>query len=176
MTHLSGAPRAGYLMIHHTGIANAHQDTTTNFCVDGYDFFVRYGGAIVTCARWADAQGGHASGCNCKTEGIMMNGCFGGCASGNISGPSAAQECSVAWLMAHLNTPFDEPRFRPHRACATWNPCSDPSPTITVCCGSNLTSDTGSYKWNAAGLDFRTRIWSKASNWKAWGCCQGKVC
>lgn len=164
-------------MIHHTGAPNAHQDTTTNYCSSGYDFHVRWGGAIVVCARWADNSGAHASGCNCKSIGIMMNGCFGGCTTGNVAAPSNAQECSVAYLLAHLGTPlYDESRLRPHANCAGWNPCGDPSPTTTVCCGTNLTqSGGGFYNWNSNGQAFRTRLWAKASNWKQYGCCD-RVC
>lgn len=164
-------------MVHHTGSPNAHQDTTTNYCGSGYDFHIRWGGHIVVCARWADDHGSHASGCNCKTEGIMLNGCFGGCDYGNVSGPSDDQECSLAYLMAHLDTPlYTEARFRPHRNCASWNPCSDPSPRTTVCCGTNLTkASTADYNWDANGQAFRNRIWSKASNWLQYGCC-ARIC
>ena len=52
--------------------------------------------------RWNDDHGAHAECCNCKATGIMLNGCFGGCSSGNVSRPSAAQECSLAYIFYHL--------------------------------------------------------------------------
>lgn len=173
MTHYSSAPRRGWIMVHHTGSPNSFDDTTTNYCDAGYDFHIRKGGAIVTCSRWDDSHGAHARGCNCQTMGIMLNGCFGGCSYGNTAQPSTAQECSLAYLWHHLGTPLVEGRLRPHRACYYWNPCNDPSPTSTVCCGTNLTtSAAGNHRWNSNGVSFRNRVMQKVSYWGYYGRCE----
>ena len=179
MSHWSTAPRKAYIMVHHTGVPNADQDTTTNYCESGYDFFVRWGDTIVVCARWNDDHGAHASGCNCKATGIMLNGCFGGCSSGNVSRPSAAQECSLAYIFYHLGTPVDTDRFRPHAACYYWNPCQDPSPTYTVCCGTHLTDQNAvaNHRWSSGtGLDFRSNVFQKRRWWEVNGCCSSSPC
>ena len=114
MSHYSTAPRRGYVMVHHAGYPNAHLDNTQVFCnYDGgksYDFQIRWDGTIVRCAAWDDAVGAHALGCNCQAEGILLMGCFGGCTSGNVAAPSAAQECSLAYVMAHLGTSAQAPQ------------------------------------------------------------------
>lgn len=172
MSHYSTAPRRGYVMVHHAGYPNAHLDNTQVFCnYDGgksYDFQIRWDGTIVRCAAWDDAVGAHALGCNCQAEGILLMGCFGGCTSGNVAAPSAAQECSLAYVMAHLGTSGVSDRLRPHRNCSYWNPCANPSPTATECPGRNLTNtSTTNQNWNADGVAFRNRILSKRTCWLA---------
>lgn len=169
MSHYSNAPRRSHVIVHHTGSPNAHQDSSTNFCYAGYDFHIRYGGNIVVCGRWDNTTGEHAIGCNCEGMGIMLNGCFGGCSSGNLQRPSDAQECSLAYLVAHLKTPDYASRIVPHRHCYYWNPCNSSNPTSTVCCGTNLTSPSTTYHWDANGADFRDRVRTKRRHWDA--CC-----
>jgi hypothetical protein len=178
MSHWDNAPRRNYIMVHHTGSPNAHQDNSTNYCSSGYDFHIRWGGEIVVCARWNDSTGAHASGCNCKAIGVMLNGCFGGCSSGNVTRPSNAQECSLAYIFFHLNTPVDTDRMRPHRACYYWNPCNDPSPTSTVCCGANLTdaNKPGQNRWSDLGVSFRNDVFEKRRWWAENGCCDPSPC
>lgn len=171
MGHYSSASRKGYVMIHHTGSPDSHLDNSTNYCSSGYDFHVRRNGDIVTCSRWNDSSGAHAKGCNCASIGIMMNGCFGGCASGNVSGPSHDQKCGVAYLISHLNTPDEASRIRPHRRCASWNPCNDPSPTSTVCCGTEFTTSSTTSKWNAKGDGLVDDLRTKRRRFDVYGCC-----
>lgn len=171
MSHYSGAPRRNFVMVHHTGVANSHLDDSTNYCSAGYDFHIRRLGYIVVCSRWANGTGAHANGCNCTTIGIMLNGCFGGCTSGNVLQPTGAQECSLAYLIAHLRTPDLVDRLRPHRTASTGTQCSG-SPGGTVCCGSNLTAATADHhSWNAAGRDFRERVRAKRRSIDAVGQC-----
>lgn len=172
MSHYGTAPRRAYVVVHHTGSPNAHQNTTTNYCTSGYDFFVRYSGQIVVCSSWDDAQAISQCGCNCKTMGIMLNGCFGGCSSGNISGPSFFQECSLAFLVAHITTPDTADRLRPHANCKFWNPCGTVGCTGTVCMGTNFTQQSSTnYSWNANGIAFRDRIRAKRREFDNYGCC-----
>lgn len=88
MSHYSGAPRRAYVMVHHAGYPNAHQDTTSVLCNPqgvAYDWQIRWDGAILTCSVWNNTVGQHARGCNCEAIGIVLMGCFGGCTSGNVS-------------------------------------------------------------------------------------------
>jgi hypothetical protein len=170
MGHYSSASRKGYIMLHHTGSPNSHLDETTTYC-QHYDFQVKRSGAIVVCDRWDAASGAHAAGCNCKAIGIMMMGCFGGCSSGNVEGPSGDQKCSVAYLIAHLGTPDEATRIRPHRRCASWNPCNDPNPTNTVCCGTEFTTGTTTSKWNTKGDNLVDDLRTKRRRWDAYNCC-----
>lgn len=170
MSHYATAPRRPYVMVHHTGAPNAHLDNTSVYCNydggKGYDFQIRWDGTIVNCGRWDDANGAHALGCNCDAIGIMLMGCFGGCSSGNVTAPSAAQECSLAYLIAHLGTPGTTDRLRPHANCASWNPCDNPNPTATVCPGTNLTTtNTTNLNWDSAGVSFRNRVLNKRTCW-----------
>jgi len=158
--HYGDSPRKGYIVVHHAGYPNAHQNTDpcTACNVPGdhvYDFCIDYAGDICDTGRWDDTTGAHALGCNCNTVGIMLQGCFGGCSYGNVSGPSYAQKCSLAYLSLHLTTSATLNRHRPHRRCYYWNPCAG-DPGTTVCCGTNLTTGSGSDtdKWNSTGEDF----------------------
>jgi hypothetical protein len=170
MPHYSTAPRRGYVIVHHTGSPNAHLNTTTDFCTSGYDFFVRYNGQIIVCSRWPNSTGAAARGCNCIGESIMLTGCFGGCASGNLSAPSYSQECSLAFLISHLGTPVGTDRIRPHRRCYYWNPCNE-GPTGTVCPGTNLTTTSGTTKWSSAGTEFVNRVNTWRQNEDECGTC-----
>ena len=170
MSHYSAAPRRSYVIVHHTGAPNAHQDYSTNYCQYGYDFFVRYDGQIIVCGNWNGSTGTHALGCNCNSVGIMLNGCFGGCASGNLAAPSSAQECSLAYLLAHLRMPTYATRLRPHRNCFFWNPCGGGADTL--CCGANLTQAAAANEsWSSSGISFRNRVLNKRANWDAHCCC-----
>jgi hypothetical protein len=169
MSHWAAAPRRAYVMVHHAGYPNAHLDNTSVFCPSSgisYDFQIRWDGTIIVCGAWDDATGRHALGCNCEAEGVLLMGCFGGCSSGNVAGPSASQECSLAYVIAHLGTPGITDRVRPHRNCFYWNPCDNPNPTSTVCCGTNLTTtSTTNQNWNSTGVAFRNRVLSKRTCW-----------
>lgn len=177
MGHYASSPRKGYVMIHHTGSPNSHLDNSTNYCGHGYDFHVRRNGTIVVCSSWNNSSGSHAKGCNCASVGIMMNGCFGGCKDqngnpyGNVSGPSHDQKCGVAYLIAHLNTPDEATRLRPHARCASWNPCSDPSPTSTVCCGTEFTTPNTTSRWNSKGDGLVDELRTKRRRFDVYGCC-----
>jgi hypothetical protein len=171
VTGFETSVRNQHIVVHHTGEPNAHLNTTTNYCEAGYDFFIRADGEIVVCPRWSDRVGAHAKGCNCLTTGIMLTGCFGGCASGNVEGPTDNQECSLAHLVVQLGTPIEHARLVPHRHCHTWNPCQSGDPTPTVCCGENLTSNDTATHWNAAGDAFVNRVIQKCRNVKRGGCC-----
>ena len=157
MSHWSSAPRRGVAVIHHTGSPDVHTNYSTGYCASGYNFFVRYNGQIVVCARWSSSSGAHALCCNCASTGIMMNGCFGGCSSGNIPGPSRDQECSVAYIISHLGVLADANNVKPHRNCYAWRPCCG-NPTSTVCCGTNLTSPSTTYNCSAAADAFVNRV------------------
>jgi hypothetical protein len=172
VSHYSAAPRRGYVIAHHLGIGNSHNDTTSVYCGSGYDFQIRYNGTIIACASWDDSYGQHARGCKCNSIGIVWNGCFGGCSSGNITGPSTAQKCSFAYLMAHLGTPTGTDRLRPHRNCYYWQPCAGEGPTGTVCCGTNFTQGSSTNtSWNSAGISLRDQIRTRRNNWVNYGCC-----
>lgn len=175
MSHYAGAPRRAYVMVHHAGYANAHQDNTSVLCDPNgvaYDWQIRWDGSILTCGVWDDTVGQHARGCNCEAIGVVLMGCFGGCKSGNVTAPGSAQECSLAYLISHLGTADIASRYRPHRNCFYWNPCASPNPTATVCCGTNLTTtSTTNQNWNAAGVAFRDRVRVKRRNWDAKCCC-----
>jgi hypothetical protein len=132
VSHYSSASRSNHVVLHHTGGANNHTIETNQFCnFSGghYDFAVTRQGRIFVCASssgnqyWNDTNGAHALRCNCRAIGIVMHGCFGGCSSGNVSGPSEAQECAVAFLLSHLDPPDTADRLRPHANCCSWNPC-----------------------------------------------------
>ncbi len=173
MSHYSSAPRRSYVVVHHTGVGNAHQDYSTNYCQSGYDFQIRYNGQIVVCSSWKWASGNHAWGCQCRL-GIMLNGCFGGCSSGNLSAPSSAQECSLAYLLAHLKTVDSVDRLRPHRNCGYWLCSNTTAASNTECCGRNLTAATASnYSWSSAGLNFNNRVRLKRRAWDATCSCSG---
>lgn len=179
MGHYSSAPRRGYVIIHHTGSPNSHLVTDGRWCSSGYDFTIDANGRIYVCKsndgtfyRWTRNTGGavwHASGCDCVSIGIMLHGCFGGCSSGNVSGPTYRQKCSAGYLLAHLRTPDEAARVRPHRNCRTWNPCRHPNPLTTVCPGSNF---VGSTDWNSAGVALRDDIRYRRRQWDLYGCCQ----
>ncbi|HYU58674.1 MAG TPA: N-acetylmuramoyl-L-alanine amidase [Actinomycetota bacterium] len=178
--HYQGAPRADWIMVHHTGAPNAHLETDA--CADCYyyDFCIDRSGDICVNGRWDDSTGAHARGCNCRAVGIMLYGCFGGCNGGNVSAPSNAQLCSLAWLSLHLGTTADVNHHKPHARCASWNPCDDPNPTITVCCGDYLTEPHYSgdaNKWSTTGeslmrdmLTYRSRLARGCS------CFSGQAC
>jgi len=165
-TYSYDSPRKTWIMVHHAGIPNSDKYTdpcTACSCLGGgcsnpheYDFCIdRAGDICVTdgtgTPRWMLDNGAHAKGCNCKAVGIMLQGCFGGCSYGNVSAPSDIQLCSLAYLSLQLGTAADLNHHRPHRRCASWNPCDDPNPTITVCCGTYLTTNSDTDKWNATG-------------------------
>jgi hypothetical protein len=176
MGHYSSAPRGNYVVLHHTGGANNHTIESNNFCnfSDGhYDFAVTRNGRIFVCASssgnqyWNDATGAHARGCNCAAIGIVMHGCFGGCSSGNVSGPSEAQECAVAFLFSHIEIPDTVSAIRPHANCSVWDECGGASGG-TVCPGTRFTSGTG---WNDNGRALRDRLRSRRRNWDRNDCC-----
>jgi hypothetical protein len=182
VSHYSSAPRGNFVVLHHTGGPNDHNEPDNAFCnFSGgghYDFAVNRSGRIYVCASssgnqyWNDATGAHALGCNCAAIGIVMHGRFGGCDSGNVSGPSTAQECSVAMLLAHLDLPDTVSAIRPHANCRVWDRCGGASGG-TVCPGENFTSGTG---WNAAGRSLRDRLRSRRRNWDRCGNCTGIPC
>jgi hypothetical protein len=163
--------RHSYVVVHHTGGKNAHLDTTSDYCSSGYDFFIRADGEIVVCGRRDDPVGRHAQGCNCAATGVMLNGCFGGCEEGNVERPTERQECSLAHVLRQLGTPDEDGRIVPHRYCAHWNPCGNPAPTRTFCCGTNLTTDDTRLRWNAEGDAFVARVRQKRRNLEHLGCC-----
>lgn len=173
----SRAPRRAYVMVHHAGFPNAHQDNTSVYCDPNgvaYDWQIRWDGAILTCSVWDDTVGQHARGCNCQAIGIVLMGCFGGsaCQGGSLLQPSNAQECSLAYLISHLGTADIASRYRPHANCFYWNPCASPNPTATVCCGTNLTTtSTTNNNWNTAGVAFRDRVRAKRRPWDLYGSC-----
>jgi hypothetical protein len=160
-SHFSSSPRRAYIMVHHAGIANSHDNPECTSCnVPGdhvYDFCIARNGDICNTGQWRESTGGHAQGCNCDTVGIMMQGCFGGCTSGNVGDPSNAQLCSLAWLSLHLGTPATLNRHRPHRRCASWNPCNSSDPTATVCPGSHLTNNDAD-RWDSNGEALMNRM------------------
>lgn len=171
MSHYSSAPRKNYIMLHHTGAPNSHT-STSSFCSSGYDFTVNRDGRIHVCSWWDDASGRANSGCYDTVTSIHMTGCFGGCSYGNVSGPSKNQECSVAYLIAHLKTPDYAHRIRPHAYCAHWNPDGHPSPLATRCCGHEFTTNSSSnYSWSSKGLQLRDRIRKRRQNWDDRACC-----
>lgn len=180
MSPYSSAPRRGYAMVHHTGAPSSHTHYDNRYCQYGYDFTVDRNGTIYVCGtRWQQSSGAHAIGCNCRAVGIAMHGCFGGCPSGNVSAPSKAQECAVAFLLSHLGTPDLASRLLPHRHCGYWNPCGSSNPTHTVCCGTNFTTtSTVNFNWNAAGVSLRERIRNYRRNWDSHHCCDpsNQVC
>lgn len=163
--------RSAYVVVHHTGKGGTDLDTTTDFCSSGYDFFIRSDGEIVVCSRWSDPMGRHAKGCNCVATGVMLTGCFGGCPSGDVERPTEHQECSLAHVLLQLGTPGEDRRIVPHRYCAHWNPCDNPAPTRTVCCGTNLTTDETELRWNAEGEAFLARVLQKRRNLESLRCC-----
>lgn len=168
MGHYSSSPRNSDVVLHHVGGPNTHTVETNDFCVfDGgrYDFAVTRQGRIFVCANssgnpmWQQSNGAHGgAGCN-SWIGIVMHGCFGGCASGNVSEPSEAQECAVAYLMSHLESGTAAGNLRPHAGCAS---------NGTVCPGANFTSGSS---WNSTGQTLRDRIRSRRSNWDTQDCC-----
>ncbi|WP_130282998.1 N-acetylmuramoyl-L-alanine amidase [Microcella alkaliphila] len=166
------APRRNQVIIHHTGSPNSHT-STASFCEGGYDFTITRTGVTHVCGtRWQQATGSHAFGCNCQTIGIMLHGCFGGCLSGNVSGPSKAQECRLAALMNLLNTPNEAARIRPHANCFFWNPCGGTGSFSTVCCGTNFTQQSGTNSsWNSSGLALRNRVVTWRNNYRTRNCC-----
>jgi hypothetical protein len=177
MSHYSSSPRKGYVVIHHSGGPNNHTIETNAFCNfsggGSYDFAVTRQGRIFVCSDsdgvlWRRTTGEHALGCNCRAVGIVMHGCFGGCGSGNVTAPSEAQECSVAFLMSHLETPDEASRVRPHANCVSWSPCG--GGTSTVCPGTRFTSGSS---WNSTGRAFRDRLRSRRRNWDNRDCCFG---
>lgn len=177
MSHYSDSPRKGYVVIHHTGGFDNHEIETNQFCNfsggGSYDFAVTRQGRIFVCsdsggALWRRMTGEHALGCNCRAVGIVMHGCFGGCdPGGNVSGPSEEQECAVAFLMSHLETPDEAGRVRPHANCVSWSPCGGGSGTD--CPGTNFTS--GGTNWNSTGRSLRDRIRGRRRNWDRNDCC-----
>lgn len=164
-------PRHAYVVVHHTGEPDTHLDTTTDYCSSGYDFFIRSDGEIVVCSRWLDPVGRHATGCNCAATGVMLTGCFGGCEDGNVPQPTEHQECSLAHVLLQIGTPDEDRRIVPHRYCAHWNPCDNPRPTRTFCCGTNLTTDDTELKWNAEGDALVARVRQKRRNLQNLQCC-----
>lgn len=169
MSHYVNTARNSVIIVHHTGTPNAHT-STTDYCPFGYDATVTYNGVIKICSRWSDGTGAHASGCNCNTMGIMLYGCFGGCPSGNISGPSQAQECSLAYLWSHMVGTIIRDRLCPHRRCHYWAPCA--SAGYTECCGNNLCSDSGTnFHWNSTGVALRNRVYTAAVSYRNNGRC-----
>lgn len=170
MGHYHNSNRDYGVVIHHTGGSNHHTVETNNFCSSSrgsYDFAVTREGRIFVCRHysqgdllWQRSTGVHAgnSWCNANFMGISMHGCFGGCSSGNVSGPSEAQECSVAYLMSHTRVPDLADRTIPHSSCKS-----------TVCPGTNFTSGTAD--WNANGRSLRDRLRSRRRNWDSHHCC-----
>lgn len=165
--HFDDAPRAGYIMVHHSGYPNAHLEENSCEVCSAYDFCIDRAGDICSSGRWDDSSGAHAYGCNCKATGVMLYGCFGGCTSGNVPGPSDAQLCSLAYLSLHLGTPDGLWSHRPHRRCSYWNPCDVSNPTVTVCPGTYLATGDASdgNKWTDTGealinkmLVYRSRL------------------
>lgn len=181
MSHYSSTPRNDYAVMHHAGVANSHEVYDDRYCESGYDFTIDRAGNIYVCRnnddtfyRWEhtppDGAAWHASGCDCDAIGIMMHGCFGGCGSGDVSGPSERQECSFAFLLSHLEVADLASRLRPHRYCAPENPCNHADPTFTVCPGDNFTAASSDY-WNNSGRTLRDRIRQRRRNWDEHNCC-----
>lgn len=179
MRAYESSPRNGWVIIHHAGSPNSHQVYDDRYCESGYDFTVDRSGHVYVCRNNADTfyrwtrkppagEVWHASGCDCQAIGIQMHGCFGGCASGNVNGPSFSQKCTVASIMYQLNMPTGELRVRPHAACHSWNPCDHPSPITTVCPGSNFTDSNG---WDSNGITLRDDLRAKRQNMETYGCC-----
>jgi hypothetical protein len=160
-SHFSSSPRNAYIMVHHAGYPNSDENSACTSCAvpndHNYDFCIARNGNICNTGKWDDQDGGHAHGCNCNTVGIMMQGCFGGCTFGNIANPSNAQLCSLAFLSLHLRTDPTLNRHRPHRRCASWNPCNHSNPTATVCPGENLTNLDANF-WDSNGETLMNRM------------------
>lgn len=177
-SHFSSSPRAGMVMVHHAGSPNSHQNGACNSCdVPGdhtYDFCIARNGNICNTGRWSQQTGAHAYGCNSCSVGIMLQGCFGGCSSGNISQPSDEQICSLAFLSLHLQAPNNLAGHRPHARCHHINCSSVSNPTVTACCGTNLaTHNTGNH-WKSLGQTLMERMLTYRAN-LANGCtCQGQ--
>lgn len=182
MSHYSTSPRKSYVVLHHSGSPNTHTIEDARSCDFGsgkYDFAVTRTGRIFVCPysssqpMWKQETGQHGgSGCNCASIGILMYGCFGGCETGNVAGPSSQQKCSVAFLMAHLRSPDTISAVRPHANCASWNACGGGTGG-TECPGTNFTSGTG---WNDSGRSLRDQLRALRRNWDRCGNCSGEPC
>lgn len=176
-SHFSSSPRAGMVMVHHAGSPDSHLNGACNACDDPgdhtYDFCIARNGNICNTGRWSQATGAHAFGCNSCSVGIMLQGCFGGCFSGNIGQPSDEQICSLAFLSLHLKTPNSLSGHRPHARCHHINCSNVSNPTVTACCGTKLaTHDTGNH-WTSLGETLMNRMLTYRAN-LANGCtCQG---
>ncbi len=184
-SHYSTSPRKSYIMVHHCGCPNSHLNSACTSCSclssscsnpHEYDFCIARDGSICDTGRWSKTTGAHAKGCNSCSVGIMLQGCFGGCSSGNVSGPSDAQICSLARLSLHLGTDAFESRHRPHARCAHWNCDGSSSPTHKDCPGTNLTVHDHTDHWNSAGHAMLNKMLSYRAN-LAKGCnCKGDIC
>lgn len=177
-SHFSSAPRRSYIMIHHHGSPNTDQITNPcNSCsragIHQYDFCISRNGRICNTNRWPTGFGAHATGCNGCNIGIMLQGCFGGCSSGNVWNPSDQQVCSLAWLSLHLGTPADSWRHNPHQYCHHWN-CDGASVIKpTACPGNHLTTHpnhTGLH-WNSRGQGMINKMLNYRNNIRLCGSC-----
>lgn len=157
LSHFSSSPRKGFIIVHHAGIPNSHENTDPcTACNDPgdhtYDFCIDRQGDFCDTGRWRQEVGAHALGCNRCSVGIMLQGCFGGCDSGNVLRPSDDQLCTLAFLSLHLKTPSRLIRHRPHARCFHWKcGCSSCQATHTDCCGTNLINHNRKSHWNRRG-------------------------
>lgn len=181
--------RRDYFTIHHSGGQCAHSYTQSckiYACNCEYDFVIQYDGRLTVCGSHSAATGSHAKRCNCRALGVLLAGCFG-CApkspcSSNPRQPSAAQECTLAALMATVRQESGRPslynvsNLRTHRNCYYWNPCGG-SGTQTDCPGPSMVSDnTTNHNWSQLGLNFRASVVAKYGHQERCGNCTGRPC
>lgn len=179
-SHFSSSPRNNWIMVHHAGYANSHENTNPcTSCNDPgdhtYDFCIDRAGDICNTGRWDESTGAHAKGCNSCSIGIMLHGCFGGCSSGNVGGPSDSQLCSLAYLSLHLKTPAQRNNHRPHARCHHWKcGCNSCDATVTACPGTNLATHNTTNHWTNQGESAMDRMLNMRAKLVECGICEGK--
>lgn len=176
-SHWSSSPRKGVIMVHHNGSPNTGSNTACTSCNSGgnvYDFCIARNGNICNTGRFSSSSGAHGYPCNSCSVGVMMQGCYGGCTSGNLAEYSDAQLCALAVIMLHLETPAEQSRLRPHKYCEHMIcDCSGCTDEPTKCPGTNLSNHQTVSHWNTTGSNLMARVIGYLGNLKRGCSCTG---
>lgn len=185
--HMTTSPRRNYIVVHHAGYAGSENNSACTVCYNPpsyfYDFCIDRWGSVCDNGTWGQSCGGHAFQANCNTIGVMMQGCYGGCGSGDLCCLTDAQLCGLAWVSHHLQVPTPNLyNHISHRKASSWRPCACGScgegqcASDTVCCGTNLATLSTPHGWTNEGqYEMNRMLWMRSNLDR--GCnCTGEIC
>jgi hypothetical protein len=174
------ASRRNYIVVHHTtasqsstALFTANSTCTNNPDNTGYDYQVNANGSLYVGGRALVNPGCHATGCNCQSLGIGVQGCYSPAeCPGEPTTMTTSQVCGIATVSWWNCAPNTNAGFRPHRYCVKEHPCGG-TPVDKRCPGTTYTSATDSSNgwWNSTGVTLRSQIKGKRASLENCGNC-----